>query len=308
MLLLMAVVAIAPTACVQPFATWFELLPVSSAIGDLNIQTELDRPFVTERNQVLHMDVFRPEGLDQPTPAVVLVHGGFWVFGDRWYVHDWAADLAQHGYVAVSIDYRLLPDGGRYPAPVTDVLAAVSHLRDHAAELSVDPDRIALFGVSAGAHLVLLAGMADDVSLFDPNQPAGESARIRAIVEIYGPTDFTLSPTNASPWQDDLVSDFLGGRQDEVPERWREASPVSYARADGPPVFVLHGTIDDIVPVTQAHLLRDALEAAGQVHEYFEVPDVGHWWGSDWDSPPAQAHRAGILRFLEYNLGAGGLD
>ena len=76
------------------------------------MQIEFDRPFATVGQKTLMMDVFRPIGADTPTPAVVLVHGGFWLFGERWYMHDWAADLVGQGYAAMSIEYRLLGEGG----------------------------------------------------------------------------------------------------------------------------------------------------------------------------------------------------
>jgi len=106
-----------------------------------------------------------------------------------------------------------------------DVLAAVAHVREHAAELSADPERTALFGVSAGAHLVLLAGLAEDASVYDQTWPKGESANVRAVVEIYGPTDFMVEPATVHPWQEELVTRFLGGSRTDLPARWQEVSP-----------------------------------------------------------------------------------
>jgi len=289
--------------CSQPFATLSEIMPVWAANGGLAVQMELDRPFADRDGLVLKMDVFRPTSADQPAPAVVLVHGGFWTYGERWFMHDWAADLATQGYAAASIDYRLLWQGGQYPAPVADVLAAVAYLREHAEELNIDPQRIALLGASAGAHLALLAGMAADASMFDTTWPAGQSAGVAAIVDIYGPTDFTRDPQTAQPWQLDLVANLLGGTADEQPRRYQEASPASYARADGPPVLILHGTADPIVPIDQARAFRDALQGVGQPCQYIEVPDAGHFWGSVWTSPEVQQHREAVLEFLATAFG-----
>jgi len=290
------------TGCTRELASYFEVLPVYEAYGRLRVQAELDRPFATRDHLTLRMDVFRRADTDAPTPVVVLIHGGFWVYGDRWYMHDWATDLAQQGYAAATVDYRLLSQGGQYPACVTDVLAAIAHLREHAAELNIDAERLALFGVSAGGHLALLAGLADDVNIFDPTVPAGESANVRAIVDIYGPTDFTADAETALAWQRQLLTSVLGCDQSDDPDRWREASPVTYARSDGPPVLILHGTADPIVPPSQAHALRDALEAAGQPCTFIEVADAGHFWGSMWYTGWVQRYRADILQFLEENL------
>ncbi|MFQ5495456.1 MAG: alpha/beta hydrolase fold domain-containing protein, partial [Phycisphaerae bacterium] len=205
------------------------------------VDVEFDRPFATRAGVKLKMDLFRPAATEEPLPVVVLVHGGFYLFGERSMMHAWAKDLAVSGYTAVAIHYRVIPEGGVYPAPIADILAAIAHLRTHAAELKIDPERIALFGISAGGHLALLAGMADDASVFTGDWPEGSSARVRAIVDVYGPTDFTADPAAAAPWQLQLVSRFLGGDLEEFPDLWREASPVIYARADGPAVLVIHG-------------------------------------------------------------------
>ena len=77
---------------------------------------------------------------------------------------------------------------------------------------------------------------------------------------------------------------------------------MNHAREDGPAVLTIHGMQDHIVPVTQARLLQEALEAAGQPHVYIELPWLGHWWASDWARPPTQIHRPDILSFLEANL------
>ncbi len=158
-----------------------------------------------------------------------------------------------------------------------------------------------MLGVSSGACLALLAGMARDASIFDPTWRAGESARIRAVVEVAGTTDFLVEPAATVPWQELLVTWFIGGSREELPDRWGEASPVTHARADGPPIFILHGAFDLVAPVTQALFLRDALEAADQPYVYFEVPYAGHETAL-WDSPATQQRRPDILAFLRAHL------
>lgn len=279
-----------------------ELHAVAATYGGLQIEIEFDRPFASRDGATLYMDIFRPTAIEQPVAAVVLVHGGFWLFGERSDMHKWAADLAGQGYTAAAIDYRVIPQGGQYPAPVADVAMAVRHLRQHADELSIDPQRIALFGISAGAHLALLVALAGDAGKFDPTLPMNESTDIRAVVEMNGPTDFLVDLQTAAFWQGWLVACFLGGDRSELPQRWQEASPVTHVRADGPPVFILHGTQDSIVPIAQGRSLRDTLEAAGQPHEYFELPEEGHFPGSAWESDVIQQYREEIFRFLEDHL------
>jgi dipeptidyl aminopeptidase/acylaminoacyl peptidase len=175
-------------------------------------------------------------------------------------------------------------------------------VRDNAADLNVDADRVGLLGRSAGGYLVLLAGMPDDVSLFDPSWPQGQSADVRTVVAVYGPADFTVDERTADPWQVLLVTWFMGTPQSEAPPLWAEASPTSYARADGPPVLIIHGAHDQIVPVSQARSLARAMEAAGQPYEFLELPYGSHVVGSEWWQLASQLYRPHILRFLDEHL------
>src|SRR5262245_10913431 len=104
----------------------------------------------------LRYDHYRPRRVDGPAPAIILVHGGGWVRGDPSQAAGNALHFARHGIATVSISYRLAP-AHRFPAALDDVRHGLRHVRAHAGELGIDPDRIALMGLSAGAHLALLA-------------------------------------------------------------------------------------------------------------------------------------------------------
>ncbi len=185
-----------------------------------------------------------------------------------------------------------------FPEPVADVLAAIRYFREHADELGVDPDRFALLGKSAGGHLALLAGMAEDGSVFDPEHPQGESAGIKAIVNLFGPTDLTVDPSSVACWQVTVAENLLGVPAEADPALNRAASPVAYARADGPAILTIHGQADCIVPVSQGRSLAAALDAAGQPNTYVEVPAMDHFFGGIWSGASAQEYRATILDFL----------
>lgn len=216
-------------------------------------------------------DLIVPAGVVPPggRPAVVVLHGGAWHKGDRSHSRSMARRLADSGFVAMAIDYRLVPDA-IYPAQVLDVQQAVRWLRANAATLAIDPTRIALWGSSAGAHLaVLTASLSPGDRLFDPE------ARVQAVVGGGTPTDFRDGGGGNGS-----LARFLGERWHEGSTVFVEASPIAHVSADDPPVFLFHGDADRTVPVSQATVYRDALTAAGVPNTLVQVPGGGHALGA----------------------------
>ncbi len=139
------------------------------------------------------LDIARPKTGDGPFPAVVCIHGGGFRAGSRERYRSIAYYLAQHGYVAATIDYRLSPRH-QFPAAVEDSKAAVRYLRANAARFNLDPDRIGATGGSAGGHLVLMLGVTGGVAEFEGSGPNQEfSSAVQAVVNQFGPTDLTAS-------------------------------------------------------------------------------------------------------------------
>jgi acetyl esterase/lipase len=258
--------------------------------------------FAERGGQQLQFDLYRSADRPVPLPLVIMVHGGSWRSGTRTDLIEFAYDVAANGYAAATIDYRLAEDGVVFPAPVSDVLAAVRYFRDNAVTYGIDPQRIAMFGQSAGSHLAMLAGLATDDSVFDPDRPVGESANVKAIVNLFGPTDLTVDPSTATPDQIMRVENLLGKPLDQAVELRREASPILYVRAGGPPVLTIHGDADMLVPVTQARSLVAALNAIGEPSQYMEIPGMDHIPGAIWEGPFAQQYRITIITFLNANL------
>ena len=266
------------------------------------VEADFNVPYAERDGEELLYDFYRPADANGPLPLVIFTHGGFWVMGSRVSMTAFAYDLAAQGYATASIDFRLANAETNFPMPVADILTAIRYFRKNAEALRIDPQRIALYGLSSGAHMALLAGMTDDTSVFDPNLPPGESADVRAIVNLFGPTDFTADQSEVAQWQVNFVEYFLGESIDLTPELARQASSVTYARPDGPPVLTIHGTRDKIVPVSQGRLLAIALDQAGQPYIYVEIPGMTHSSGSDWQSADAQTYRQTVFDFLAENL------
>jgi len=176
-----------------------------------------------------------------------------------------------------NVDYRLAPEH-RYPAQLDDVRAAYGYLHAHARSLGVDPERIAVMGYSAGAHLALMLGLAD----------ARDGLRPAAVIAGAAPSDFTAYPD--SP----VLAALIGGSGRQLPDAYAKASPISHVSRDDPPVMLYHGAVDWIVDVAQSRRLLAKLHEEGVHAELFEVPWSGHGTAYLFDGEPFRA----ALEFL----------
>ena len=228
----------------------------------------------TAEDEPLLLDVFLPPVRATPRPAVVLVHGGGMWTGSRAHLADAARQLARAGYVAFSVDYRLVDAATgrhRWPAQLDDVQRAVRWMRANAAQYGLDPGRVGAFGWSAGGQLAALLGTRDTRDAASPL--AAHPSRVACVVDLAG--DMDLAAYTSPPALDEVVA-LLGGTPEEALERYRDASPLSWIDAQTAPFLVIHGAPDDVVPVAQSRRLVSALRAAGVEVEYEELPDAGH--------------------------------
>jgi acetyl esterase/lipase len=229
------------------------------------VYTTVPRPLVLD----LHLPATRP-----PHPLIVWIHGGGWRSGDEDLPPNHPArQLVARGYAVASVEYRLSGEAV-FPAQIQDCRAAIRWLRAHAGVIGLDAERFAVWGASAGGHLASLVGTAGDVTLFDdPLQGhAGESSRVQAAVDWYGPSDLTY-PAGA-PGEDGQVAQLLGCTG--CPEQARLASPVTYVDVSDPPFLIQHGTRDPVVGPFQSEMLHSALLAAAVPSTYDLFEGAGH--------------------------------
>lgn len=261
---------------------------------------ELDVAYASVSGEQLKMDVYRPADPKPSMPAVVVIHGGAWISGNKRDMKDLATALAREGFLAASIQYRLAPKH-RYPAMIDDARTAVRYLRANAAKMQIDPNRIGAAGASAGGHLALLLGFTDTSAAKD-QEYAGHSSKVRAVFDIFGPTDLGRDYSAAF---DPVFQMVLGKKRQDAAEEIRLASPVSHVGKGAAPVFILHGTKDAVVPIAQSKLLAQTLADAGVPHETAFIEGLGHEGASK--DPKVQADlTAGLARgiaFLKRNLG-----
>lgn len=219
--------------------------------------------------ETLLLDIFEPVNESaKPRPAVVLVHGGGWIDFDKSTMLPLARFLALAGFVAVPVNYRLFHDDAtRWPAQLDDVQHAVRWLRANSAKYNVDPDHIGAYGHSAGAQIATLLGMMETGDNSDAAL-AKYSSRVQAVVDASGPTDFTVHTHDDAT---EFLTRFLGADFATHPEVWHEASPVFHAAKSDAPILIIHGTRDDMVPISQAEELNDALTKAGATVQFLRL-------------------------------------
>lgn len=230
----------------------------------------------------LRCDVFRPDedarrsgvpDADAPAPAVLLIHGGGWRTGDRTQLRGYGVLIGREGYVCVAPEYRLL-DEAPWPACLEDVQACLAWMVEHADDLGIDPERIAVEGNSAGAHLALLLAADDD-------QPT------KACIAVYPPVllaHIDPSGEGAAPTAEAIPLFALADDGGSV-ELESAVSPLRLVGDHWPPTALFHGSTDELVPVHASFALYDALAEHGvpcDLHIYADQPhafDAGAAYG-----------------------------
>jgi len=221
----------------------------------------------------LQLDIYKPKNVTKPLPLLVFIHGGSWSHGKRSDYMVYLMPFVKKGYMTATVSYRLLQDG-TYPACIDDITDAVQWFYKNGDKYGYNPDRIALIGGSAGAHLALLAayGWKNPMQSSDTTNARVAPHRIKAVVDIYGPIDFTTEYARNQP----LITRFIAHPYTERPELYMEASPIHYVTKNVPPTMILHGTSDDLVPISQSDRLKACLDSLGVPNVYYKVPFWPH--------------------------------
>lgn len=231
----------------------------------------LDLPYDT-LSEDQKLDIYLPEQRDGALPVIVYIHGGGFEMGDRKYGHIIKlVEALDRGYAVASISYRLSQEKV-FPAAVQDVRNGIRYLRANAAQYGLDPERIGIFGESAGGNLAAIAAMDPREPIFDEHIPAelkGVSAAVAACVDWFGVVDMSvmmeqnrqnnLRPVKFGP-DNCPESRYLGQSLLEVPEDWMaKSNPITYISPRMCPMLIEHGTGDFQVPVQQSQMLYHAI-------------------------------------------------
>ncbi|MBW4468874.1 MAG: alpha/beta hydrolase [Stenomitos rutilans HA7619-LM2] len=272
----------------QPFV----LIDVFRGIPEQPVRTTAGIPFATPDGVPLTLTVYHPP-LKGQHPTIVVIYGGAWQNGSPNDDAPFSRYMAARGYTVVAIDYRHAPQY-RFPAQFDDVKTALAYIQQHAVELEVDLNRVALMGRSAGAHLAMLAAY----------QPG--NIPIRAVVNYYGPVDLTKGyydlphpdPINSRA----VLKALLGGTPEEFPALYRQASPYSYVRPALPPSLLIYGGRDHLVQAKFGRSLYDQLQATDNRAVWIEIPWAEHVFDKVFNGVSNQLALYYTERFLAWAL------
>lgn len=258
-----------------------QIKPVRLVAGDA-LEVFEDVPYKSVGSRELKLDIFKPKAPGKSLPAILLVHGGGWRSGDKILQRSLAIRLAEMGFVAVPVEYRLSPEA-QYPAAVQDVNEAIRWMKMNAERYGLDSSRVAISGSSSGAQLVSLVGLSD-LPVHEGKSELSASSKVKAIINIDGILAFH-HPESA---EGKVAAEWLGGYYEQIPEIWDEASPAYLAEPDLIPMLFINSQYP------RFHAGRDELVRklgdAGVKHRIHTFPDSPHpfWLYEPWFEPTAQ--------------------
>lgn len=233
----------------------------------------------------LHADVFVPNLKKRMYPAIVMVHGGGWRSGDKSMNTPMARRLAANGIAVVSVEYRLSLEA-KYPAAIHDLKAVIRWMRKNAPRFNIDVDQIAIAGCSAGGQLAALIGTTNNNMAFEGTQETKYSSAVQAVIDMDGLLDFT-DPESLAVKRTDYSADvfWLEGYYNDIPQRWREASALTWVSDKVPPFLFINSS------QTRFHAgcstMVERLTAYKVYHEVKELDGSPHsyWFFDPWFEP-----------------------
>lgn len=273
-----------------PALAYSQTTPPPQAPAGFTVLRDIDYVGADNKRQML--DLYLPEAKsDQPRPLVVYIHGGGWENGSKDNAGVLFGLIKDRPYAGASVNYRLTNEA-TWPAQIHDCKAAIRWLRAHAKEHGIDAEKIAVFGISAGGHLVSMLGVTGGEKALEgelgPHRD--QSSRVTCVLDFCGPSNFLTFGGKGSIINPDdpksALAKLVGGPVKDKQDVARNVSPVNHLSSDDAPFLIIHGDKDTIVPYAQAQEFDTAMEAAklpatlltgtGGGHVFFSAPLIAH--------------------------------
>ena len=253
-----------------------------------------DIVYLGANNTSLKLDVWYQHGVTTPSPTLVYIHGGGWIFGTKETSVLYFLPFLEKGWTVVNVEYRMAGNS-LAPAAVEDTRCALRWVYRNASQWHFDTAKIVLTGHSAGGHLALITGMLPDGTGLDNRCYGEEKLKVAAIINWYGIADVNdlIKGTNLKNYAAMWV-----GSQPNAEEIARRVSPLTYVRAGLPPILSIHGDKDDVVPYSHSVRLHEALEKEKVPNQLITIKNGGHGLFSQADS--VKSYEA-IWAFLRQN-------
>ena len=232
------------------------------------------------------LDLFIPDNRedDEPLPLIIWIHGGGWRAGDKKSGHASSripALVSTGRYIGAAIGYRLSEEA-QWPAQIHDCKAAVRWLRARSKKFGINPDKIAVWGTSAGGHLASMLGTSGGLMELEGElgKHRRKSSRVQAVINGYGPSallqmdDHPSKIIHNAPYSPE--SKLIGAPIQKAKAKALQASPINHASADDPPFLHFHGTHDQLVPFHQSEILHQALLEKKVASSLITIQGGGH--------------------------------
>lgn len=225
-----------------------------------------------QNNYETKLDVYQRRDVTGPQPTIIYIHGGGWVGGTKEGALMSLMPYFEMGWNVVNVEYRM-ERVSPAPAAVEDCLCALRFVAAHAKEYNIDTARLVTTGDSAGGHLALTTGMIPQSAGLDRQCPGPELPKVAAILDWYGITD--VNDLLDGPNQKSYAVQWLGSLPDKEAIAKR-VSPLEYVRPGLPPILMIQGDADPVVPYSHSVRLKEALDKAGVPNELVTIPGGKH--------------------------------
>jgi acetyl esterase/lipase len=281
---ILALLAIACASCNDVISLDLDLdLSLSKQLSDMkaevgekaNVHQNVKYAEVDGKRMLL--DIYVPKNSPAPVPVIVWIHAGAWREHNKDICR--STRFIDSGYAAVSINYRLT-NVARFPAQIYDCKGAIRWLRANAEKYNINPDRIGVFGASAGGHLASLLGTSGGVAELEGDVGGNleYSSNVQAVCDWFGPIDLVeMYDFPKDDWRIPVMVAFLGGHLAKTEALAELASPDSHIDKSDPPFLIMHGEADDIVPMDHSIQFQKKLRQKDVETRFVAVPGAGHW-------------------------------
>ncbi|KFF03385.1 alpha/beta hydrolase [Flavobacterium reichenbachii] len=260
----------------------YPFITVAERQNTAAVEQQNDIVYQQQKGRILHLDAFINKNKKR-NPAVIMIHGGGWRSGNKNSMQALGQEIASKGYSCFAIEYRLSLEA-KYPEGIYDVKNAIKFIKDNAKKFNVDPDKIAVLGCSSGGQMAALIGTTNEDKAFEDQLNKSKStSKVQAIIDIDGVLAFKHKESS----EGDMAAFWLGGKSDEKPENWKNASALSHTNKNTPPILFICSSID------RFHAGRDdMISILNEYKIYSEVQTIkdsphSFWFFEPWFSETA---------------------